>query len=91
MKRRLHVFYSGMVQGVGFRYTAEDIALGMGIAGWVRNLRDGKVEILAEAEEKILKNFLSKLNGEMGRCIRETDVDWSEPTGEFSGFEIRFD
>ena len=49
---------SGRVQGVGFRYYVEDIALGMNISGWVRNLSDGTVEIDAEGEEDKLKKFL---------------------------------
>lgn len=49
--RRLHVFWSGRVQGVGFRYTAESAALEIRLTGWVRNLPDGRVEVVAAGEE----------------------------------------
>ena len=55
--KRIHVFYSGQVQGVGFRYTVQDIAASFGIAGWFRNLRDGRVEVVAEGKEMDLKEF----------------------------------
>ena len=91
MRRRLHVYYSGAVQGVGFRYTAQEIASDLGIEGWVRNLRDGRVEILADGEEKALNNFLARIKNEMGRYIHDLSVRWGEVAGEFNGFEIRFE
>ena len=90
MSRRIHVFYSGRVQGVGFRFTAEALALKLGIAGWVRNLGDGRVELIAEAEESTLKALLSGINGSFGRHIHDTDISWQEPTGEFRDFGVRF-
>ena len=51
MRKRMHILYSGRVQGVGFRFTAETMAVESGIQGWVKNLGDGRVEIMAEAEE----------------------------------------
>ncbi len=49
MKKQVRVYYSGRVQGVGFRFTAESIANDLGVTGWVKNSRDGGVEIVAEA------------------------------------------
>ena len=49
MQRRTHVFYSGRVQGVGFRFTTEDLARNLGVTGWARNLRNGQVEVAVEA------------------------------------------
>jgi acylphosphatase len=80
-----------MVQGVAFRFTAERIAQGLDIDGWVRNLADGRVELLCEGDEKLLIEFLKKIQtGTLKQYIQDTDVSWSDATGEFKNFEIRF-
>ncbi len=89
-KRRVRVFYSGRVQGVGFRFTAESIARQNGVVGYVKNLRDGRVEIAAEANKVILDEFLKKIKEGMKHYISSEDVEYSGATGEFSEFEIRF-
>ena len=89
--KRAHVFYSGRVQGIGFRYTAQNIAENLGVYGWVKNLEDGRVEIAAEGEEKNLKEFLDKiLKGPLNRYIKEADVAWETPSKEFNDFDVRF-
>ena len=88
--KRVHVFYSGRVQGVGFRFTAEDIAVGLGVLGWVKNLRDGRVEVVAEAQEEVLKELLDKINRYFSNYIRDADVQWQQATGEFKDFGIKF-
>lgn len=90
MVKRLHAYYSGTVQGVGFRFTAESIAKDLGVCGWVKNLRDGRVEIAAEAEEDTLKDFLGRIEQSFSRYIRDTDIKWLDATGEFSEFRIAF-
>ena len=90
MKRSVHVYYSGRVQGVGFRFTAENLANDLGIRGWVKNLRDGRVEVLAEAEEDSLKDFLKKINDYFVQYIREADVHWHEPSEDFVDFRVDF-
>ena len=90
MKKRVHVFYSGRVQGVGFRMTAEETAQSLGVVGWVKNLRGGRVELVAEAEEEVLQRFLSALRtGPMKNFIQEADVSWSSASDTFNEFEIR--
>ena len=90
MVKQAHIYYSGKVQGVGFRYTVQDLAEGFGITGWVKNLRDGRVEIMAELEEDNLKDFLKKIRGNFSGYIRDVEIDWKPATGEFSGFTIKF-
>lgn len=90
-KQRLHVFWSGRVQGVGFRYATESSALDLHLTGWVRNLPDGRVETVAEGSEKSLKRFLEEMaSGSMKTYIQKTQLSWSMPTGEFDDFQIRF-
>jgi acylphosphatase len=90
MKRQVHIFYRGRVQGVGFRYTARDIASDLGVLGWAKNLRDGKVEVVAEAEEDILKDFLARIQQQFWRYIQDTDIEWLAASGEFMDFRIAF-
>lgn len=88
--KRVHLFYSGRVQGVGFRFTAEAAARDLDVVGWVRNCRDGRVEILAEGEEPALKEFLEKVAQGMSSYIRDVEISWEQPTGEFNDFGIGF-
>lgn len=90
MRKRVHILYSGRVQGVGFRFTAESAAIESGIRGWVKNLGDGRVEIMAEAEEEALKDFLNKIRQSFSRYIQDEDLRWSEAADEFQDFQIRF-
>ena len=91
MKKRVHVYYSGRVQGVGFRMTAEDTAREFGVVGWVKNLRDGRVELVAEAEEAVLERFLQALRtGPMKNFIQQVDVVWGPASDTFTDFEIRY-
>ncbi len=85
----MHVYYSGRVQGIGFRFTAEVIARNLEVNGWVKNLDDGRVEIVAEAQEEILKNFLQQINERFKRYIRDTEVEFIEATGQFKEFGIK--
>ena len=89
--KRAHILYSGRVQGIGFRYTAQDIAMSLGLTGWVKNLMDGRVEIVAEGKEEDLKEFLDKISkGPLGRYIANVDLRWEKPAKEFDSFEIVF-
>jgi acylphosphatase len=85
---RQRFFFSGRVQGVGFRYTAESIARGFPVAGWVRNLADGRVEMLLEGEAEALQAVVATLQERMGSNITGTLIHDEPPTGEFSAFRI---
>ena len=90
MKKQIHAYYTGKVQGVGFRFTVQDIAFDLKVTGWVKNLRDGRVEAVVEAEETTLKDFLAKINQYFSPYIQDADIQWQPATGEFKDFEIRF-
>lgn len=85
---RLEAHFSGRVQGVGFRYTTSQVARGFMIVGRVSNLPDGRVHLQAEGEKQELEAFLAEVQLEMEGYIRQTDVRWNEPSGEFRGFTI---
>jgi len=82
------VCYSGDVQGVGFRATARQLAAGYPVAGHVRNLPTGEVELVAEGESDQVQAFLAALAGRMARHIRHADVRDGAPTGQ-TGFHVR--
>ncbi len=84
--RRVRVYYSGNVQGVGFRYTTRQIAASYPITGYVRNLPDGRVELVAEGPADQLEKFLAAVADRMGAYIGQAQADWSEPTGQFTDF-----
>ncbi len=88
---RLHAIVRGDVQGVGFRYFAQDAAQALGLTGWVRNRRDGTVETLVEGRRSALDPFLQALGkGPRSARVDGMEQDWSEGTGEFDGFHVRF-
>lgn len=90
MHKHVRVLYSGKVQGVGFRYTARDIAKAMRVTGWVRNVRDGTVELCAEADEEILKEFLLDIQCHFSRYIHDASTEWTAARAAYDGFEIKF-
>ncbi len=91
MKGRLHAFISGRVQGVAFRFFAQHVANMLGVTGWVRNLHDGRVEVVAEGNREILEQFLEELKrGPRLARVEEVEVSWEDYKGEFVDFTIRF-
>jgi len=88
-RKRLHVIYSGRVQGVGFRYTAKNVATGYEVSGIVRNLPEGTVELIAEGSKDELEGFQQAIRESgLGSLIAREDVTWTEAKNEFRGFEI---
>lgn len=88
-KIRVHLKISGRVQGVWFRASARDQARSLGLTGWVRNLSDGRVEAVAEGEEKTVESFVAWCRkGPHGARVEGVDVTRGEATGEFRNFSI---
>lgn len=90
MKRhKVTHLYSGHVQGVGFRYTVKTLTHGFEVTGMVRNLEDGRVELVAEGSKEELEAFLEAIRqSEVGRFIKQEQTRWSEAASEYRGFEI---
>ncbi|MGD0654363.1 MAG: acylphosphatase [Thermoguttaceae bacterium] len=84
------IYYSGRVQGVGFRYTARAIAAGHRVTGFVRNMPDGRVYMIVEGAPDEVQAFVDSLQAEMGPYIQNAQVLVRPATGRFRGFEIRF-
>jgi acylphosphatase len=79
----------GVVQGVGFRYAAVQAAEREGIAGWVRNLRDGSVEALAQGDDAAVERFAAWCRrGPRGARVAAVDVHEAAVSREFTGFTI---
>jgi len=88
-RRRLTVLYSGRVQGIGFRYTAKTVAAGFDLTGIIRNLPDGRVELIAEGHRDELEAFRAAiLAAGLAGFIRDEQVSWTAAENKFRGFEI---
>ena len=88
---RVRVFVAGLVQGVAYRFFAEKYATRLGVTGWVRNLPDGRVEVLAEGIAGHIGTFLERLQeGPSLARVEGFDIRRETATGEFRDFRIVF-
>ena len=85
---RRTVYYEGRVQGVGFRYTTNNLARDFHVVGQVKNLEDGRVELVVEGPPDEITKFLGKVSENLGRYIRNSQVVESPATGQFATFFI---
>jgi acylphosphatase len=88
-RQRRTVEYAGRVQGVGFRYTTHTIARRYEVSGYVRNLADGRVELVAEGEPQELDAFLCEIRERFFGNIRDERSNVQPASGQFTGFDIR--
>ncbi len=88
--RRYVVYYSGRVQGVGFRYAVCRLSGRFDVKGFVRNLPDGRVQLIAEGKTAQLDLFLESIQAEMTGYIRAKQLDRQEPSGEFADFGLHW-
>jgi acylphosphatase len=85
----MQILYVGNVQGVGFRYSVKSVANGFEATGTVRNLSDGRVELIAEGTKEELEAFRQAIRESgLRHFIRNEEVIWGESENEFRGFEI---
>jgi len=82
------VLYSGRVQGVGFRYTARRIAQQHAVTGFVRNLDDGRVELVAEGTPSELDRLLNEIADAMSGYIRDVQIEAISATGKYGSFDV---
>ncbi len=88
---RLHATVHGRVQGVNFRYYTLHRARELGLTGYVRNLWNGSVEVVAEGPRAGVEELLAFLHvGPRSAYVTRVDTRWPAPTGEFSRFEVRY-
>ena len=85
-----HIHFTGMVQGVGFRFTTQSFARKFNLGGWVKNLPDGSLEIVAQGEKNDVDELCEALKGHFGSYIRAMDLAWEETSETFQGFHVRY-
>lgn len=83
------VYFSGRVQGVGFRYQALQVAKGFDVSGWVQNMADGRVLVEAEGEVNEVRDFIAAVQERMTGFIRKTEQTEGRRPLQFQGFGIR--
>jgi acylphosphatase len=89
-EKRVHVYVTGTVQGVSFRYYTLQEATRAGATGWVRNLPDGRVEAVFEGSEAAVERVVAWCRqGPRGARVEQVEILPETPTGEFQGFRIR--
>ncbi len=82
-------YFSGRVQGVGFRYTVQNLALQYDVKGYVRNMADGRVELVMEGPETEMSGLVNDINQKMNGYIENVKTDTSPATGEFRQFSVK--
>ena len=87
-RQQHELHYSGSVQGVGFRYTAVSLAAQFAVTGFVRNLPDGRVQLVVEGDDAEIKPFSKAIKAEMGRYIRDVQETIRPASGRFQLFEV---
>lgn len=87
--KRAHILVGGNIQGVSFRAFVQRSARSLNINGWTKNLLDGRVEIIAEGSEGAIMKFVEIIKeGPPGAKVDDMEMEWDEPTNEFTDFTI---
>ena len=87
--QRSTIHFTGQVQGVGFRYTVQNLAAMTDLTGYIKNLPDGRVELVVEGEDHEVHSLVREIQEHMGEFIKQTEQLNGPVTGEFRGFVIR--
>jgi acylphosphatase len=90
-KASAHIYINGRVQGVFYRGFTQDLALTLGLKGWVRNLRDGRVEAVFEGDKDIIEEAIRQCSiGPPASRVTGIDVQWDPYTGKEQDFSVRY-
>jgi len=88
---RVHLFIEGRVQGVFYRSFTRNVAVKLGLNGWVRNLYDGRVEAVFEGDSALIDQAVKECRrGPVGSRVTDIDIKWEPFSGEAGGFEIKY-
>lgn len=87
--RTVQMLYSGHVQGVGFRYTVQREATALHCTGWVRNLMDGRVEVLITGNEESIMQLIERISDVFEHHIRTVQKIWKDSVESGVSFEIK--
>jgi acylphosphatase len=91
MKARIHILISGQVQGVFFRSNTIHVANELGVRGWIKNLPNGMVEVVAEGNKQKLDRLIEFCReGPEGAKVENIEIKWEKPKNEFEGFDVMF-
>ena len=82
-------YFSGRVQGVGFRYTVQNLALQYNVRGYVKNLADGRVELVMEGPDGEMNHLVDDISQKMNGYIKSVDKSTAPATGEFKQFYVK--
>ncbi|HUV04007.1 MAG TPA: acylphosphatase [Armatimonadota bacterium] len=89
-QKRFSARIYGRVQGVGFRFFAREVADELGVVGYVRNIADGGVEVVAEGDETLLEEFVDLLKaGPRSAYVSRVELSWGPPTGAYDRFHVK--
>jgi len=87
----VHIFYSGSVQGVGFRYTVQRYATKLNLKGWVKNLSDWRVEVMIEGPNEGIEEFCNDIKKYFNTDINFVEINFEEYKDQFDSFDIHFE
>jgi acylphosphatase len=88
---RAHLFVEGRVQGVFYRAFTREVANSLGLEGWARNLRDGRVEVVFEGKKESIEKAIGKCYaGPPGARVTNIEVQWEAYVGDEKGFGVRY-
>jgi len=87
---QLHVNYKGRVQGIGFRYTVLNFAVQIGLKGWVKNLSDGRVEMVVQGDEVKIRKFIEEIDNHFEGQIQNKDILKEESIQNLDAFRIHY-
>lgn len=85
---QVHAYYSGTVQGVGFRYSVQRLAAQANLKGWVKNLDDGRVEMVVQGDRSVIEALLGNIEQRYDGYIRDQQVEWQPAQRVYPQFEI---